>query len=53
MIVESNHVIAIAALSGWLNDLAPVFQPMRSKIKTNHTLYARFFLPFKQVTGNC
>ena len=33
--------------------LAPVFKPMRGKIKTNCTLYARFFPRFHQVTGNC
>ena len=33
MTVESNYVIAIAALSDWLKRLAPVFQPMRSKPK--------------------
>ena len=37
MTVESNYVIAIATLSDWLKRLAPVFQPMRSKTKTNHT----------------
>ena len=31
--VESNYVIAIAALSDWLKRVAPVFQPMRSKTK--------------------
>ena len=37
---ESNYVIAIATLSGWLKRIAPVFQPMRSK--TKRTMYARF-----------
>ena len=36
MTVESNTVIAIAKLSDWLKRLAPVFQPMRVKTKTNH-----------------
>ena len=43
MTVESNYVIAIATLSDWLKILAPVFQPMRSKAKTNLTMYAWFF----------
>ena len=34
MTVESNYEIAIGALSDWLKRLAPVFQPMRIKIKT-------------------
>ena len=38
MTVESNDEIAIATLSDWLKRLAPVFQPMRSKTKTNRTL---------------
>ena len=33
MTVESNYVIAIATLSGWLKRLAPVFQPMRIKTR--------------------
>ena len=39
MNVESNCVITIAALSDWLKRLAPVFQPMRHKTKTNCTMY--------------
>ena len=35
MTVGSNYVIAIVTLSDWLKRLAPVFQPMRSKTKTN------------------
>ena len=44
MTVESNYVIAIAIamLSDWLKRLAPVFQPMRIKTKTNRTMYAWF-----------
>ena len=38
MTVERNYVIAIATLSDWLKNLAPVFQPMRSKTKTNRTI---------------
>ena len=40
MTVESNYVIAIAALSDWLKRLAPILQPMRSKTKPNRTMYA-------------
>ena len=40
MTVENNYVIAIATLSDWLKGLAPVFQPMRMKTKTNRTMYA-------------
>ena len=44
MTVESNYLIAIATLSDWLKRLPPVFQPMRSKTKTNRTMYAQFVL---------
>ena len=40
MTVGSNYVIAIATLSDCLKRLAPVFQAMRSKTKTNRTTYA-------------
>ena len=40
MTVESNYVIAVATLSDWVKRLVPVFQPMRSKSKTNRTMYA-------------
>ena len=39
MTVESDYVIAIATLNDWLNRLAPVFHPMRSKIKTNRAMH--------------
>ena len=39
MTVESNYVIAIATLSDWLQRLAPVFQPIKSKTKTNRAMY--------------
>ena len=39
MTVDSDYVIAIAKLSDWLKRLAPVFQPMRSKTKTNRAMY--------------
>ena len=42
MTVESSYVIAIATLSDWLKRLAPVFQPMRIKTKTNRTMYVSF-----------
>ena len=31
MTVESNYMIGIATLSDWLENLAPVIQPKRSK----------------------
>ena len=34
MSVESSYPSAIATLSDWPTNLAPVFQPMRSKTKT-------------------
>ena len=51
MTVESDY--AVAMLNDWLINLAPVFQPIGSKRKTNRTLYARFFPRFELVTGNC
>ena len=39
MTAERNHTIAIATLTDWLKNLAPVFRPTRSKSKTNGTLY--------------
>ena len=53
MTVESNYAIAIARLGDWLEDLAPVFQPMKIKTKTKRTLYPWFFPRFEQVTGDC
>ena len=53
MTVESNYAIAIATLGDWLKRLAPVFQPMRSKTKTNRTTYAGFFPRFERVANNC
>ena len=35
MTVESNYVIAITTLSDCLKRVTPVFQPIRSKTKTN------------------
>ena len=34
MIVERNDAIAIVTLCDWLENLTPVFQPMRNKTKT-------------------
>ena len=42
MTFESNGAIAIATLIDWLKNFPPVSQPIRSKIKTNRTLHARF-----------
>ena len=42
MNVENNYTIAIAAFSDWLKNLAPVFQPVTSKVKTNYTMFAHF-----------
>ena len=55
MTVESSYPSAIATLSDWPKNLAPVFQPMRSKTKTKTkcALYARLCLRFEQVTSNC
>ena len=44
MTVENNYAIAIATLSDWLKSLAPVFQSMRSKTKTNRTLYTLYLV---------
>ena len=54
MTVESNYVIAIAALCDWLKNLAPVFQPMKSKAKTktNCTFWVLRFLLFEPGRGN-
>ena len=54
MTVKSNYVIAIATLCDWLKNLAPVFQPMRSKTKskTNCTFYAPPFSRFERGRGN-
>ena len=49
MTVKSNHAIPIATLSDWFKNLAPVYQPMRRKTKTNRDLQARFFPRFEQV----
>ena len=38
MSLESLNAIAIATLNDWLKNLAPVFQPMRSKTKSFRTI---------------
>ena len=53
MTVENAYVITIATLIDWLKNLRPAFRPMRSKTKSNRTLYAWFFPSYQQVTGNC
>jgi len=53
MTVESNYMIAIVTLRDWLKRVVPVFQPMRSRSKTNRTMYASFFPRFERVIGNC
>ena len=39
MTVESNYAIAIATISDWVENLAAVFQPIRSKSKTNRAVF--------------
>ena len=55
MTVESSYMIAIATLSDWLKRLAPVFQPMRIKTKTNRTMYVLFSRSseLKEIARNC
>ena len=53
MTVESVYKIVIAILSKRLKNLAPVFQPLKSKAKTSRTFYARSLPRFKQVKSNC
>ena len=55
MAVENNNAIAIAAFIDWLIILAPIFQLMTSKAKTNRIMFEQelepFFPRFQQVTG--
>ena len=58
MTVESNYAIAIAiaTLIDWLKRLAPVFQPMRSKTKTNRTRtrdFSRALSELQIIARNC
>jgi len=52
MTVESNYATAISALTDYLKNLAPVFQPMTNKTKSNSTSYARLFPPLNKVARN-
>ena len=51
MTVKSNYTIATATLSDWSKNLAPVYQPMRRKTKTNRYLHTRFFPRFEKLHG--
>ena len=53
ILLESHYAVAFATLCDWLKNIAQVCQPMRSKIQTNRTLFARCFraLSKLQVTG--
>ena len=53
MTVESNFAIAIVMLIDWFKNLALVYQPKRTKTKTNRDLHAGSFPRFEQVTWNC
>ena len=52
MTVESNYATLIEALTDYLKNLAPVFQPMTNKTKSNSTFYARLFPPLNKVSRN-
>lgn len=52
MIVDSSYTITIGTLYDCLKILSPVFQLMRSKLKTNRILKVRLSPLFEQVTGN-
>ena len=51
MTVESNFAIAIATLSYWFKNLAPVYQPMRRKITSNRDLHADFSRALSKLHG--
>ena len=51
MTVESNYAIAIAKLTDWLKNIAPLFHPMRSKNRTNHT-FARDLSKLRAIARN-
>ena len=55
MTVEINYMIAIATLNDWLKRLALVFQPMRSKTKTNRAMYdfSRALSKLQVIARNC
>ena len=50
---ETSDAISIPTFSDWLKILASVFQPMRSNIKSNRTMYALFSSRFEQLARNC
>ena len=66
MIAKTTYAIAIATLSGWLKNLAAVFQPMRRKnqsdfsralskfliISTNYDWFIALFAPVVIGRGN-
>ena len=52
MIVDSSYTITIGTLYDCLKNLSPVFQLVRSKLKTNRILKVRLSPRFEQVTGN-
>ena len=49
--IENDYAIVIAMLSDWLKTL-PGFQPMRSKAKTNRTLYALWAIQLQVIARN-
>ena len=49
--VENDYAIVIAMLSDWLKTLSG-FQPMRSKAKTNRTLYALWAIQLQVIARN-
>ena len=51
MTVESNYPIAIATLSDWFKNLAPVYQPVRRKTKTNRDLHKRLSRALSKLHG--
>ena len=50
MTLESNDAIATATPGDWLKNLAPVFQPMRSK--TKRTLFSRTLSKLQAIMRN-
>ena len=53
---ESNYILSIAMLCDWLKNLAPVFRPMTSKTKANHTSTRDFFRALsklREIARNC
>ena len=52
MTVESNYAITISAITDYLKNLAPIFQPMTNKTKSNSTFYAQLVPPLNKVSRN-